>query len=583
MEDSETIRPSCQCLKALKEAADLMTANHWKATLANVFFSIAPSYRLPGDIMLQISIMINPWTFSIASALFLGLSACALTDPWRGAKYSHLQTIGLDKAASSWSSGMRQTHVHADKDSNALAANWTANQMILRSEALAVRGVKNVSMSNGEYQNLSAMPETLNSFFDGRPDFRDYLNFSEITVMARAKARPDNNAIFDLEVLHRFKGFNLPSAISVTNVDQEHFGKVTDERAHKVADQQVCLFFLSSVYTKYRQAFPLTPPVSDNALLLESFPRFCEQKNGKFTYTVTGENEPILFRGDILELSPPIVKDSQKPTHLARTNSIALRGEWDILTINDDKLIQPYGVINGTQDRTNVRLPCGPFLYGAAIIVDGKYVSEYGDRYIQQHIEKTQKSCANTIGLDFAKSVLDGTFFADRQTVWFKGEHMSFIAKRSERAPSRYGHHNSYKYLSVEACVLDHPNIGANKYAGYGWFGSVPNHRVKFALVGDGEKYWKDCKPDYHVEMETVDYSLPFLDAKAVEVKSDVKPYGGVMTGGHVNQQNNSVVVSVDPDWAKQNQIEIEALLKKHPYIELREDLPYDEIVLTEN
>ena len=100
-----------------------------------------------------------------------------------------------------------------------------------------------------------------------------------------------------------------------------------------------------------------------------------------------------MFREDILELSLPIVKDSQKSTHLARANSIALRGEWDILTIDKDKLSQPYGVINGTQNRTDVRLPCGPFLYG---------------------------------------------------------------------------HHNSYKYLSVESCVLDHPHIGADKYAGYG-------------------------------------------------------------------------------------------------------------------
>ena len=87
-------------------------------------------------------IMLQLWRYFVILMLIPALVSCALTDPWRKAKYNHLQTIGLDKIAGNWSSGMRQTHVHADQDSDALAAKWTPNQRILHSEALAVRGVK---------------------------------------------------------------------------------------------------------------------------------------------------------------------------------------------------------------------------------------------------------------------------------------------------------------------------------------------------------------------------------------------------------------------------------------------------------
>jgi len=49
----------------------------------------------------------------------------------------------------------------------------------------------------------------------------------------------------------------------------------------------------------------------------------------------------------------------------------------------------------------------------------------------------------------------------------------------------------------------------------------------------------------------------------------------------HVGLQINSIVVSIDLDWAPDNQDIIKALKEKYPYIEWRKDLPFDEIIVT--
>ena len=247
--------------------------------------------------------------------LTFGLSACALTDPWRQAEYNHLKPLNLDEQAASIAAGLRQTHVHAKHvDKYALAAQWTPRQMIERAEALAIRGVPISVVHNNQYDQLYSQPELLNKFFEGRPDYRDYLAYSKLAVMARATERPDHSAIFDLDVMHRFKGWDPPQKIAVSNSDQEHFGVIKDAQAHKLRDGQVCLFFLSQTYTDYRRANPLNTELQDPSVMMESYPRFCEQENGRYSYTQSGEGEPLLFRDDILTLSPPIEKHTQRPT-----------------------------------------------------------------------------------------------------------------------------------------------------------------------------------------------------------------------------------------------------------------------------
>ena len=524
--------------------------------------------------------MFRTWQFSAGVMLTFGLSACALTDPWRQAEYNHLKPLNLDEQAASIAAGLRQTHVHAKHvDKYALAAQWTPQQMIERAKALAIRGVPLSVVHNDQYDHLTSQPELLNKFFDGRPDFRDYIAYSKLAVMARAAERPDQSGIFDLDVLHRFRGLDPPLMIAVSNLDQQHFGVIKDAQAHKLRDGQVCLFFLSQTYTDYRRADPLNTELQDPSVMMESYPRFCEQENGSYSYTQSGKGEPLLFRDDILTLSPPIEKHTQRPTHLPRTNNIAMRGEWDILIINDDKFGEPYGTLSVTQNIIDLIMPCRPNIYGGYSVVDGRLVSDYSGRYIEDQLNAYGKSCLNTPGHSLAKSLLSGTFYGDRKTIWFDGPHISFIAKRADRTSLKYG---GSKYLAVEACLLDHPNIGANKYAGFGWFNRVPNHQIQFSLTKDGEKYWNDCKPDYPIEVATVKYSLAFLEAKLQTVKADIKPYDSqFITGGWVQQQLNAIVVSIDPDWAKDNQEIIKRLEEKHPYIEWREDLPFDEIIVT--
>ena len=522
--------------------------------------------------------MLQLWRYIVVLMIISTLASCALTDPWRKAKYNHLKPLELDTAASIWATVMGQTHAKETRGGvESYVAYWSPELMIPRAEALAARGITNAPIPNSgyDYEYLSAKPEKLESLFSGRLDFSEYIGHSEIAIIAKVKQRSDRGNIFDLDVLHRFKGFNVPEQISITNNNQGHFGKITDDLSHHVKDGQVCLFFLSPTYTKYRQEFSLETSIEDQHLMLEAFPRFCEQSNGHYAYSKTGQGEPLLTRRDILELYPPIKKDTTRPTYLKRTNSIALRGEWDILKINNDAFSRPYGTLSINQ-HNDIRISCGSHSY-AGDIINGKFVSKYPIENLKSCREKNSFS-----NINLSQNYLEGTFYADRKTLWFDGPDISYIAKRSDKPPSTYGWNEWYKYLSVEACVLDHPNIGADKYAGLGWFGASAPQVFKFAFVGDGESYWEDCKPDYPVEVTTVDYSLPLLNAQVYEVKKDIAKYDQqYITGGWLHQQINSIVVSIDPDWAPDNQDIIKALKEKHPYIEWREDLPFDEIIVT--
>ena len=509
-----------------------------------------------------------------------GLSACANYGSLGEAKYYHLQSADLDEHAAAIERGILATHKSAkDDDKNALAAQWTRRQMTERAEALAIRGLPLKVVHNNQYDHLSNQPELLNKFFEGSPDFRDYLAYSSLAVMARAVERSDRDRVFDLEILHRFKGPIPSNKIAVSNVDQEHFGVIKRAQAHKLSDGQICLFFLSPTYTEYRRIASRYRELNDPSVMMESFPRFCEQENGRYTFTKSGDGEPPLFRDDILTLSPPVKKHTQRPTHLPRTNILAMRGEWDVFVIDDDKFSKPYGVLSVAGYSLHLNTPCSIPHSFAHYIMDGKFRDDYSylrGTKIPELLKTVDKTCLDTPGNNYTKSFLDGTFYGDRKTIWFEGPYISFIANRSDRLSSPIW---SRKYLAVEACILDHPKIGADKYWGYKRFKSDSNPEAIFTLAGDGIDHWNDCKPEYPVEVETVKYGLIFLEAKALEIKADISAYSSEdITGGRVKRKTNSIDVRVNPDWARKNQDIIKRLTDKHPYIEWREDLIPDVI-----
>jgi len=244
------------------------------------------------------------------------------------------------------------------------------------------------------------------------------------------------------------------------------------------------------------------------------------------THTKPRKSEPPL----------PLEKHIQRPTHLPRTNIIAMRGEWDIFIIDDEKYSEPYGTLSASGETLHLKIP------------------------------------------NFTKSLLDGTFYGDRKTIWFDGPYMSFIAKRSDRVIPIISWLD--KTRALEACLLDHPKIGADKYYQIQSWTPDSNRRPIVTLVGDGIKYWDDCKPDYEVEVKTVKHGLPFLEAKSLEVKADISDYSSeFITGGRVKRRTNSIDVNVNPDWAKENQEIIKRLTNKYPYIVWRKDLIPEEVL----
>jgi len=288
------------------------------------------------------------------------------------------------------------------------------------------------------------------------------------------------------------------------------------------------------------------------------------------THTKPGKSKPPL----------PVEKHTQRPTHLPLTNTTAMHGEWDIFIINDDKFSEPYGTLRVRDYGLNVSMPCSIHHHSSQYIRNGKFVDErdyFKTRKLPELLGTVDKTCLDTPGVNYTKSLLDGTFYGDRKTIWFDGPYVSFIAKRSDRIiPNSWLNKN----LAVVDCLLDHPKIGADKYWGSQIFINKPNRLPIFTLADDGIEYWNDCKPDYEVEVKTVKYSLTFLEAKSLEVKADISAYSSeVITGGRVERQTNSIDVIVNPDWARKNQEIIKRLTDKHPYIIWREGLIPDEVL----
>jgi len=224
-----------------------------------------------------------------------------------------------------------------------------------------------------------------------------------------------------------------------------------------------------------------------------------------------------------------------------------MHGEWDIFIINDDKFSEPYGTLRVRDYGLNVSMPCSIPHHSSQYIRNGKFVDErdyFKTRKLPELLGTVDKTCLDTPGVNYTKSLLDGTFYGDRKTIWFDGPYVSFIAKRSDRiTPISWLNKN----LAVVDCLLDHPKIGA---------------------------------PDYEVEVKTVKYSLTFLEAKSLEVKADISAYSSeVIKGGRVERQTNSIDVIVNPDWARKNQEIIKRLTDKHPYIIWREGLIPDEVL----
>lgn len=518
----------------------------------------------------------------------ISLSGCA-TSFWDKNHYPHLEDIELEKAANGWAQSLMRLQNYAKADNShsrpirekyGPALNWSEEDIISRGEAIAIRGIRSSYLEAGKFQYLGWNAPDIENIFDKPPNLQNYIKYTEFAVMGRAKARSDNPMLFDIEVEHNLQGIPFLDSFSVTNAKQGHIGLVTDTISHQLKDGQLCVFFPSETYTQYRKSFPLDKiEISDESLRYEIFPRMCEHQNGRFTFTSSGEDERILFKRDILQLARPIVKDNTRPIGLPLTNSVAAINSWDILTVNGYRSPRPLATLSisrGTHHR-ELKMICGPNLYGGQII-DGKYKS--GWAYSEETIRACKERPDAALGYAFSKSFQTGTFYGDRQTLYFDSPNLYFIAKRSDRKLKTGSWSDQYNMHDVERCAIDHPKIGVNHYGGYKFLLDYPVKGVLY-LTEPGAKYWEDCKGDVPIELKVVNYNLALLIKKTDEINRRLKeldPKSG--NQAYLDENTNSIQLQVEPKWADNHREAFETLKEQHPYLAVKEEI-FDDVILT--
>ena len=462
------------------------------------------------------------------------------------------------------------------------ALKWSKSQILSRGEALGMRDIPYTIHEGGELVHLSWKAYDIENIFSAQPELRNYLKYAQVVVMGIAKSRPDSSTVFDVEIVHYLKGIPYSNDFSVANMAQGHIGLVTDELSHTVSDGQLCVFFPSETYTQYRRAFPLDEAITeaemDNTLRFESFPRMCEKEDGVFTFTKTGKDEKLLFKDDILKIAPPIVKDEAKPMDLALANSVMAINSWDIFTVNGFRSPRPLAslYIAGPDHVRDLQMICGPNLSGGQII-NGKFIGG-GLAHDIESLKQCKDRTNGSLGYHFSKNLKTGRFYGDRQTLYFESPDLDFIAKRADRGPRRYGWGPLYAMNSIEKCVLDHPNIGVNNYAGYGFNGKGGK---AIYLTAEGTKFWNTCKPDYALTVKEVEHSLLFLIENTLEINLELEVIDpGVPNKAYLDVNANGIGLHVEPQWADKHRLKFEQLKARHPYLIVREE-QFDEIILT--
>ncbi|MEP1231647.1 MAG: hypothetical protein ABJG88_13320 [Litorimonas sp.] len=530
--------------------------------------------------------------FSIRLALTIltsiSLYGCA-TSFWDKNHYPHLEVIELEETANSWAQSLMRMQNYAKSTSGSeliaqkkyeVALNWPEEEIISRGEAIAVRKLRHSYMENGEFVHVSWNGPDIENIFDKKPDLKNYIKYAEFAVLGRARARKDNPMLFDIEVEHNLAGIPFIDNFSVTNAAQGHIGLVRDDMSHQLRDGQFCVFFPSETYTKYRKAFPLTEfEVQDEKLLYEVFPRMCGQENGSFTFTSTAEGEALLFKEDILQLAPPIVRDNNRPVGLQLTNSVAAINSWDILTVNGYRFPRPIASLSisrGTHHR-DLKMICGPNLYGGQIL-DGKYKG--GWAYSEDDIKHCKDRQNAAFGYAFSKNFQIGTFYGDRQTLYFDSPDLYFIAKRANRGLKTGAWSDQYNMHDVERCAVDHPKIGVERYGGYKFQHNYPVRGTLY-LTEEGSKYWEDCKGFVPIDLEIVNYNLALLIEKTDEINWQLKELDAKSGNqAYLDENKNSIELQVEPKWADSNREAFERLKEQHPYLAVKEEV-FGVVVLT--
>jgi len=518
----------------------------------------------------------------------VALSGCA-TSFWDKNHYPHLEALELEKSANGWAQSLMrlQNYAKLDNSNSPLAQkkygpalNWSEEDMIMRGEAMAVRSLQHNYFEGGEIIHIGWNGPDIENIFDKPPNLQNYIKYAEFAVMGRAKARSDNPMLFDIEIEHNLQGIPFFENFTVTNAKQGHIGLVTDTMSHKLKDGQLCVFFPSETYTQYRQSVPVEQiEISDESLRYEIFPRMCEHQNGRFTFTSSGEDERILFKRDILQLAPPIVKDNTRPIGLPLTNSVAAINSWDILTVNGYRSPRPLATLSisrGTHHR-DLKMICGPNLYGGQIL-NGKFKGGWAQSL--DHMALCKDRPRGRLGYEFSKSFRTGSFYGDRQTLYFDSPNLYFIAKRSDRKLKTGSWSDQYNMHDVERCAIDHPKIGVNHYGGYKFLLDYPVKGVLY-LTEPGAKYWKDCKGDVPIELKVVNYNLALLIEKTDEINRRLKeldPKSG--NQAYLDENENSIQLQVEPKWADNHREAFEALKEQHPYLAVKEEV-FDVVILT--
>ena len=517
------------------------------------------------------------------------------SETWTVNDFPDLKTLGLDRDASYLATYFQNINYPDAEDliGDTPEARKKAQNSLRHSRALyfATRGINRTRLLKiaGTDEDVSAV---LDRLMTGPIRFSDYLALSENVIMAKVGEPVPNATVlwsgpgaFFLSEEQPLNSIPPTGPIAVKNASSAH-----DIALNKGKE---CVFFLSPTLTKYQRAYPanIFPAEMPKDVIAQAFDPYCTNGDDIFTLRTQIGGDESLTRSEILKLSNPLKKTISRSTSLPPLNNAEVIGVWDIFEIDNYRAQKPLGRLSIFLQHISMEL-AGRDISNYGYIIDGKYHGQ--SRWISSYAGLTPAEL--TIWKAFEQSLASGTFFGNRQIINLRSDGFNFVAERSATKESKSNAVNKLlgndKVLAVEQCLLDHPKVGPQNYAGLYVLGSA--RYARFMVIPGSESNFRDCtnNPDFQAttrtysiggdlsyEPKSISHSILDL-TRASAAAHDLITQPGVKMSGGLRVTENEFQLTVEPKWADKNRNRLEKIMILYPALSVTEGV-VDEIVLT--